>query len=223
MAIVNLLGPHGARLGIDHIIYARTIWSRVNPGGKYYTGVHPHNDHAHIGLTRTAGANLNYATLVAVAGDPKQSSVGGYNVYPIGPGFNENKADVIAVQDILNKAYGLSLTEDGIWGPATAEATKTHTGHFTGDPNAKDGKYFVANQMSGAEGAWMDKKIAAALAGVGGGTVDQVARNKADAAMTTATSAQSVAVSARSIAVGADAGSKKALATLAAIDEAINP
>jgi hypothetical protein len=68
--IHRLLGPHGQRLGFDHLILNRIIYSRRSPDGRPYKGVHPHYNHAHIGLTSKAGANLNYATLVAVLGEP---------------------------------------------------------------------------------------------------------------------------------------------------------
>jgi len=77
-----LLGEHGARVGIDHIITNRRPWasdrgdprifSAINPNGRMYTGAHPHKDHNHVGLTRSAGVNLTYATLVAVYGTPAQ-------------------------------------------------------------------------------------------------------------------------------------------------------
>ena len=75
-----LLGPHGDRLGIDHLIMNFApgatdrgdprIFSAKSPQGRTYTGAHPHKNHDHIGLTRNAGRNLTYATLVAVAGKP---------------------------------------------------------------------------------------------------------------------------------------------------------
>lgn len=74
------LGPHGKRLGIDHMIVNHQpgaadrgdprIYSARSPSGRTYTGTHPHKNHNHIGLTRGAGVNLTYATLVEVVGEP---------------------------------------------------------------------------------------------------------------------------------------------------------
>lgn len=86
--ILNRVMPHGVRLGIDHVIYNLNpmgagrgdprIWSAAYPYGRVYTGVHPHKDHAHIGLTRASGRSLTYATLVSVCGIP--TSNGGDNM-----------------------------------------------------------------------------------------------------------------------------------------------
>lgn len=87
VATLELLGPHGRRLGIDHMIVNHDctgagrgdprIYSATAPQGRVYTGEHPHKDHNHIGLTRAAGRSLTYATLVAVAGEPGGSVPGG--------------------------------------------------------------------------------------------------------------------------------------------------
>lgn len=77
-----ILAEHGARVGLDHIITNAEPWasgrgkplifSARSPSGRTYTGAHPHKDHNHNGLTRNAGRNLTYATLVAVYGTPAQ-------------------------------------------------------------------------------------------------------------------------------------------------------
>lgn len=67
-ALVARLGQHGARLGIQYVIYARQQWSAARPTGAYYGGVHPHYDHLHIELTRSAAAHLTLATCRAVMG-----------------------------------------------------------------------------------------------------------------------------------------------------------
>ena len=68
MLIVDAVGTHGQRLGVDHLIYDRRIWSSRSAGGRKYTGTAPHYDHIHLGLTRKAGANLNLPTIEAVIG-----------------------------------------------------------------------------------------------------------------------------------------------------------
>lgn len=74
-SIVARLGAEGQRLGVQAVIYNRTIWSRVAPDGRPYKGVHPHDDHLHIELTRAAGANLTLATLRAVLGRSEEDDV----------------------------------------------------------------------------------------------------------------------------------------------------
>ncbi len=69
MPIVEAIGSHGRRLGIDQVIYNNRIWSASAPASKQFPGVHRHYDHIHIGLTRKAGANLNLPTIQAVLGD----------------------------------------------------------------------------------------------------------------------------------------------------------
>ena len=71
--IIELLGPHGFRLGLDHFILNRIIYSATSPDGRYYSGRHPHYNHAHIGLNTLGATNLTYATLVAVLGDPNDT------------------------------------------------------------------------------------------------------------------------------------------------------
>ena len=60
--IVDRIGPHGARLGVQAIVFDRSIWSAVSPQGRRYDGVHPHHDHLHIELTRAAGAKMTLST-----------------------------------------------------------------------------------------------------------------------------------------------------------------
>lgn len=68
LKVVQLLGPHGKRLGIDHMIYNRVAWSAQFPQGHPYKGLNPHRDHVHLGLNRSAAKSLTYATLVAILG-----------------------------------------------------------------------------------------------------------------------------------------------------------
>ncbi len=64
--VVRRLGAHGARLGIQCVIYDRRIFSASSPEGRPYNGVAPHYDHAHIELTRAAGNRMTLATFRAV-------------------------------------------------------------------------------------------------------------------------------------------------------------
>lgn len=66
--VVALLGPHGRRLGLDHLILNRVIYSGRSPDGRYYSGRHPHKDHAHIGINSAGARRLTIATLIDVLG-----------------------------------------------------------------------------------------------------------------------------------------------------------
>lgn len=63
--LVQRLRPQAARLGIQALIWNRTIWSAKSPAaaGRPYLGAHPHYDHVHIELTRRAGERLTLATI----------------------------------------------------------------------------------------------------------------------------------------------------------------
>jgi len=142
MQVVNLIGPHGKRLGIQTMIYNRRIWTARSPGGRGYGGRHPHNDHIHFDLSRAAADNLTYATLVAVLGrggegaiavSPPDSSkrpypgyggrYGGYNRIEF-----ERKADgnVAFIQTRINAHSPASrhIKADGWFGPLTEERVK---------------------------------------------------------------------------------------------------
>lgn len=121
--IIELLGPHGKELGLDHLIMNRRIWSARTPDGRYYSGASPHYDHAHIGCTRYAAKNLTMAKIVDILG-------------PVGPGIplppGDNMENYIEAQQVnLNAAgykgaNGKTLTVDNIYGKNTqyAEAAR---------------------------------------------------------------------------------------------------
>lgn len=66
--LVQKLCAEAAGLGIQTVIYDRTIWSARSPSGREYTGVSPHYDHVHVELTRAAGRDLTLATVRAALG-----------------------------------------------------------------------------------------------------------------------------------------------------------
>ena len=66
--IVRRLGAHGAALGLQAVIYDRTIWSARSPSGRPYNGASPHFDHVHAELTRKAARAVTLATFRAVTG-----------------------------------------------------------------------------------------------------------------------------------------------------------
>lgn len=126
---VRELGAHGRRLGIQCIIFDRTIWSARSPSGRPYTGVHPHYDHLHIELTRTAAQRLTVAelSLLLVGG---QSAAIATTVRPtIRQGSRGEH-----VRALQRNLAGLTLAGwlstapvvDGIFGPKTADAVRRY-------------------------------------------------------------------------------------------------
>ena len=134
--IHQLLGPVGRRLGLDHLILNRIIYSARSPNGREYKGVHPHYNHAHIGLTAVAGLNLNYASIVAILGPPVSVPKGEDAMLPLKP--NSAPEDIRSLQGRLNTAYDAKLKEDTKWGSLTAAAVKANLLDFTGSDEAGD-------------------------------------------------------------------------------------
>jgi len=66
--LVDLLLTHAETLGVQCIIYDRRIWSARSPGGRTYSGVHPHYDHLHIELQWEQARSLSLNKLVEVLG-----------------------------------------------------------------------------------------------------------------------------------------------------------
>jgi hypothetical protein len=108
--IIELLGPHGKRLGLDHVILNRVIYSAKSPDGRPYTGVHPHYNHAHIGLHTIAADSLTYATLVSVLGTPTNG------------GDDDVEQVYKDLQQGLKDAGYYTGTIDGLWGPNSKAA-----------------------------------------------------------------------------------------------------
>lgn len=130
--IVDRIGEHGRRLGVQCAIYDRSIWSARSPQGRYYGGVHPHYDHIHIELTRASGKNLNLATLRSVLGSPEQEEDDVYAI-KFGQGQDTPNGDdyVKRAQRVMNAAaspsgLAVGLKIDGVYGPRTAEAVNTY-------------------------------------------------------------------------------------------------
>ena len=151
--IIELLGPHGRELGLDHLILNRRIYSARSPDGRYYAGTHPHRNHAHIGLTEAAAINLNYASLVAILGEP----AGGENDMPFLPlkdgdgldrGRPERREDVYLLQSLLGFA-GSDL--DGFYGGDTATAVAPFD-PAGGDGTVCGGRTYANIQSIGRKG-----------------------------------------------------------------------
>jgi hypothetical protein len=112
---VRELGAQGRRLGIQTIIFDRTIWSARSPSGRAYTGVHPHYDHLHVELTVEAGRVLTQATLAAVLGVPVRTTP------TVRPTLRQGaRGEHVRV---LQRNLG-GLAVDGIFGPMTDSAVR---------------------------------------------------------------------------------------------------
>ncbi len=132
--VLELLGPHGAALGIDHIITNKKPWgsgrgepiifSAKSPNGRVYTGAHPHKDHNHIGLTRNAGLHLTYATLVSVLG-PATSETGDDDMLLQKGSEGQSVAEL---QKIMAERFNQS---NGTWTPLPGKSA------FDGQPFGK--------------------------------------------------------------------------------------
>lgn len=114
---VRELGRVGRRLGVQAIIFDRTIWSGRSPSGRPYNGVHPHYDHLHIELTREAAGRLTVAELrLAVAG----SSVARV-ARTASPTLRQGaRGEQVRV---LQRNVG-GIAADGIFGPKTGDAVR---------------------------------------------------------------------------------------------------
>jgi hypothetical protein len=66
--LVKELLPLVGKLGIQCIIWNRTLWSAKHPNGTRYNGVSPHIDHIHIELTWKAALGLTRAIVRAAFG-----------------------------------------------------------------------------------------------------------------------------------------------------------
>ena len=114
--LVDLLGSKADQLGLQCIIYDRTIWSARSPDGRPYTGVNPHYDHLHIELTWDAARQLTLATAAAVLGGSadRPLQLDSALAYDKGQGFSTDEVKLI--QRVVGSA------EDGLWGPNTVRA-----------------------------------------------------------------------------------------------------
>lgn len=119
---VKRLGSKGRELGIQCIIFDRTIWSARSPNGRPYTGVHPHFDHLHIECDRNAAQTLTVERLNALlnGGVPARSVVSPHPTVRRGA----TGETVKNLQRLLNGQTSHRLKVDGKFGPATDRAVR---------------------------------------------------------------------------------------------------
>lgn len=115
--VVRALGASGRRLGVQTVIFDRTIWSARSPSGRAYTGVHPHFDHLHIELTRDAAVSLTVAQL--------RLAFVGLDVTKVVPTLRPVLRQGARGEQVrvLQRNLG-GLAADGVFGPKTTEAVK---------------------------------------------------------------------------------------------------
>lgn len=114
---VRELGAHGRILGVQTVIFDRTIWSARSPSGRAYTGVHPHYDHLHIELTRQAASSLSVGQLNLLFAGAAAAQV----APTLRPTLRQGaRGDQVRV---LQRNLG-GLAADGVFGPKTSEAVK---------------------------------------------------------------------------------------------------
>lgn len=113
---VQRLGKHGKSLGIQTIIFDRTIWSGRSPNGRPYTGVHPHFDHLHIELAKDAGRTLTVNKLNALL----NGEVPAGPVVSPRPTLRQGSTG----EPVKELQRLLKVKADGKFGPQTAEAVR---------------------------------------------------------------------------------------------------
>jgi Putative peptidoglycan binding domain len=104
------------RIGLQCIIYDRTIWSARSPDGRPYEGVNPHYDHLHIELTWQAARQLTLATAVAVLGGTADRPL------QLEESLGYNKTQGFSTDEIKAIQRVVGSEADGIWGPKTVQA-----------------------------------------------------------------------------------------------------
>lgn len=171
--MVQLLGPHGKALGIDHIITNLAPWQSGRgrpmtytaryPSGKVYTGLNPHKDHNHTGLIRSASKKLTLTYIRSVVlGTPPPQPEGGTALLPLKQG--QKTEDVRMLKDRLNETFGLKLdisssASGPLYDDATVAAVKQYLGPMTNHPEGKEGRWVVAQQWGELTVLWNKKRL----------------------------------------------------------------
>ncbi len=93
---------HHQALGVQCVIFARSIWTNTHPTWRPYTGTADHFDHVHIELTREAAAGLT-------------TDIIRQTMEPTVPTTDPVKA---SQQRLNDSGARPPLVVDGVWGPA---------------------------------------------------------------------------------------------------------
>lgn len=178
--VVQFLDEYSSEFGIEQQIYDRVIYDLKTPRGRYYGGVHPHNDHDHWAQTLAKATTLTYAIIVSIAGPATGGSTGGSAQGDDDMlGFNIGKSGAAAVEGPQSAALqlmlndrGAKLTADGKAGDLTRTALAAfQTASQIGAPELSSGIIgpytYAALYKPGAAGsggvsaAVVDQKIGA--------------------------------------------------------------
>lgn len=121
--LADALRRGAGELGLQAIIWNRTIWSARSPGGRPYEGAAPHVDHVHVELSRAAAGRLTRATAQRALQQQAQvqAQAKGMACPPPPRPLLRNGSRGSAVV-FVQRVVGAS--PDGVFGPRTADAVR---------------------------------------------------------------------------------------------------
>lgn len=177
--VVQFFDRFSTAFGVEEQIYDRVIYDDASPRGRYYGGVHPHNDHNHVSQSLAKAKSLTYEAIVAFAGPPtpEGDDMLGFNIGRLGqPAVTSQQA---ATLQLLLNDRGANLTVDSAAGDLTRNAlTAFQTREGIGPPEKGTGviaPYTYAALFSpgsgGLNAGQVDAKIATHAKGKASGTV----------------------------------------------------
>lgn len=116
VALLLRVGP--SKLGISAIIHNKVIYSAKSPRGRRYPG-HPHHDHVHIEMTRSAAERLTVATakrlLIPAQRKPSEPEI---------PTLRRTLKEGSQGEQVKWVQSKVGVHNDGIFGPKTEVAVK---------------------------------------------------------------------------------------------------
>lgn len=120
--LIDNAGP----LGIHGLIYDRVRYDARSPRGRYYGGVHPHNDHIHFEQTDWHSRNLSRAQVFSIlgVGETEEDDMLGFNIGPMGADSIRNDRALTLQLMLLDR--GQELPE---WGADGAAGDETRTAY----------------------------------------------------------------------------------------------
>lgn len=110
--VIAQLGQFGERLGIQCVIFDRTVWSARSPRGRRYNGSNPHFDHIHAEVRSDANLTASALTVVGIVARKVRQ--------PVRATLRRGSRG----PDVVELQQRLRLTADGIFGPKTDRAVR---------------------------------------------------------------------------------------------------